>query len=317
MKKLIYLAIPIAFFAFTATASAQLVTNGDFEAPIVDDPADWEIYVGPVEGWNVEWMLGSGDGNPAKLELHRGVSGWLSHDGSAQHAELDTDWQGPGGPSGEAASVKISQEVSTCQGGVYEVSYAWSPRSGHADNQIEVYWGGVLLDTHSGSGVGNPNTVWKVETKSGLNPTGSATLLEFREVGTPDSLGMFLDSVSVVQTNECPPPPPPQGCDCGDVKVKNKNFSFVSNRVSSRADTGDNYAGGADGGNGGNSGAINNNDGSDVESSSTGKGGNGGAAGVGSGGTVITGSAYSRAKTINVVNTNFTRVRTRAPQQPI
>src|SRR3989344_5522333 len=141
MKKLIYLAIPIAFFAFTATASAQLVTNGDFEAP----------------------------------------------------------------------SVKISQEVSTCQGGVYEVSYAWSPRPGHADNQIEVYWGGVLLDTHSGSGVGNPNTVWKVETKSGLNPTGSATLLEFREVGTPDSLGMFLDSVSVVQTNECPPPPPPQG----------------------------------------------------------------------------------------------------------
>jgi len=316
MKKLIYLAIPIAFFAFTATASANLVTNGDFEAPVVGAPQLWDVFVGPVSGWNVEWMPGSGGDTDPKLELHRGVAGWLSQGGSLQHAELDTDWDGPGGVSGnEASSVKISQEITTENQCTYTLKFWFSPRpgTGLAQNALGVMWNGSdVTPTISADGTSNNNTLWTEYTFSVL-ANGSISTLAFEDRGRADSLGTFLDTVSL-ELESCPPPPPPQGCDCGDVKVKNKNFSFISNRVSSRADTGDNSAGGADGGNGGNSGAINNNDGGDVENSSTGNGGNGGAAGVGSGGTVITGNAYSRAKTINVVNTNFTRVRTRAPQ---
>src|SRR3989338_6777550 len=95
-----------------------------------------------------------------------------------------------------------------------------------------------------------------------------------------------------------------------DITVKNSNSAVVVNDVDSKADTGDNYAGGADGGNGGNSGAINNNNGSDVENSSTGNGGNGGAAGADSGGTVVTGNAGSEAGVMNVVNSNDTKVKT-------
>ena len=97
-------------------------------------------------------------------------------------------------------------------------------------------------------------------------------------------------------------------CGCrGEIEVENDNHALVVNHVGSGANTGDNEAKGADGGSGGNGGNINNNDGEEVEDSDTGNGGNGGTAGEG--GLVDTGSAYSRAGSVTIVNTNLTRVR--------
>ena len=305
MKKLIYLAIPIVFFAFTATASANLVTNGDFELPEVTAVQGWEIFPSGTTdlGWNVEWYGGSATYNsvnrpdPALKELHEGVNDWGAYDGD-QYDELDTDWNGhTGNLEGEPASVSIYQDVQTCQGGVYELQYAWSPRPNHQDNQLKVYWNGVEVGSHSGVGGGNTN--WTLETESGLAGAGATTKLEFVEVGTPDSLGMFLDGVSVVQTNECPPPPPPppQGCDCGDVKVKNKNRAFIRNNVSTYSNTGGNTSVG---------GSVKNKvKGNDNE--------NNDANGGGGNASVSTGSANSFSSVVNKVNKNFTKIKINIP----
>lgn len=89
--------------------------------------------------------------------------------------------------------------------------------------------------------------------------------------------------------------------------VVNSNSAFVGNHVSAGANTGGNYAGGADGGDGGDGGDIKNR-GDDVINSSTGRGGNGGDAGVNSGGVVQTGNAGATAGVVNVVNTNDTTI---------
>jgi len=91
----------------------------------------------------------------------------------------------------------------------------------------------------------------------------------------------------------------------GDITVTNNNGAAVVNGVSSSANTGSNFAGGADGGNGGDAGDI---DGGKVKNSNTGNGGAGGDAGAGSGGTVMTGDADSEAGVLNVVNSNATSV---------
>lgn len=182
-----------------------VLVNGGFETPVVTTSQGWNIYASGTEnlGWTVEWM-GSYIGAPAiaNLELHKAGVGeipatWTAFAGS-QYAELDTDWDGPGGGlNNEQASVKIYQDISTC-GQTFTLKYAWSPRPGHADNKLEVWWKGDKIAEHEASGAGNNSTVWTFETKTNLssNPN-SLTRLEFRETGTPDSFGMFLDAVSI------------------------------------------------------------------------------------------------------------------------
>lgn len=184
----------------TWTLGSELVTNGDFESPVVTAPQGWDIYdSGTVGmGWSVEWYDGSTSyggqerPSPAHLELHRGVNGWLPNTGD-QHAELDTDWDGPGGGlNNEPASVNISQVIPT--GDYCQVNFSWSPRPGHSDNQMEVYWEDGLL--YGLSAPGNGNTEW-IDESVILLSSEDMSKLAFVEKGTPDSLGMFLDSVSV------------------------------------------------------------------------------------------------------------------------
>jgi hypothetical protein len=216
MKKIIITAIALLAILMQVTGSAsaqgeELVTNGDFETPIVPSGL-WNIYPSgsPDVGWSVEWYDGSdsfgGMTRPeiANLELHRPNGLWPVYSGS-QYAELDSDWDGPSGTMlGEPASVRIFQVIKTCEGGEYELKYAWSPRINHADNAVEVWWGDEMIASHSGPG--GASTSWTPETIA-LTSSSDSTVLAFVETGTPDSYGMFLDGVSLVQTNECPVKP--------------------------------------------------------------------------------------------------------------
>lgn len=182
----------------------NLVENGDFEYPDVPD-GEWNIFNSSEVGWGIEWYGGSetfdGYNRPEpKLEIHDAVvlNGVTAYSGD-QYAELDTDWDGPGGGlNGEPASVKIYQNLMVDYGGyedylppyTCDLNYAWRPRTG--DSQMEVYWGGNLIASHADSGY-----EWHPEEISDLTLDGSAELA-FIEIGTPDSLGMFLDAVSVV-----------------------------------------------------------------------------------------------------------------------
>lgn len=196
---------PIAAHAVVLPVDGQeLVTNGGFESPDAGTSQGWNIFDSgtPGLGWTVEWFDGSmnfgGQTRPPTplLELHRGVNGW-SHAEGSQHAELDTDWDGPGGSlNGEPASVKIFQELDTSESPYCQIKYSWSPRPGHDDNGLQVKWGGTVVNTHSADGSGNEDTVWTDEVLVVASPS-DLTKLEFIETGAPDSLGMFLDAVSV------------------------------------------------------------------------------------------------------------------------
>jgi len=186
----------------TGIIGPELVVNGGFETPVVTNPAKWDIFPSgtPGLGWTVAWWGGSTSyggytrPSPALKELHRGVNGWLSYSGS-QHAELDSDWGGPNAPpNNEPASVRIYQDLTTSNS-LYELKYAWSPRPGHNNNQMIVKWGGTQIASHSASG--SSNTQWTLQTFS-LQGSAGTTRLEFIETGTADSMGMFLDGVSVI-----------------------------------------------------------------------------------------------------------------------
>ncbi|MBZ9571925.1 DUF642 domain-containing protein [Patescibacteria group bacterium] len=198
MKKII-LAIISATLLFTIQSTlatpTNLVVNGDFETPEVTNSSKWQVFSSDaVPGWTVEWAAEySGAPDPANLELHEGVL-MSAYDGD-QSVEMDTDWSSA---NGEPASVKIYQDIETCVGGEYTLSYAWSPRPRHNNNAMEVYWNGSLVGSHSGSTSG-----WNLETITGLTASGATTRIEFIETGNPDSLGMFLDAVSVEQTKDC------------------------------------------------------------------------------------------------------------------
>jgi hypothetical protein len=123
-------------------------------------------------------------------------------------------------------------------------------------------------------------------------------------IHTNDADAFDVDAVRGDYTDDCPepPPPPPCGCDGDDVVVKNKNKAVVINKVESKSDTGENWAGGSKGGKGGNGGDI----GGGAEGSTTGNGGNGGNGGTG--GTIETGNAHTTAGAVTVANTNITRI---------
>jgi cysteine-rich repeat protein len=189
----------------------ELVSNGGFEEPIVQTSQKWDIFPDgyPNMDWRVDWVStettykNQPRPDTARLELHRGVSGWDAGSGS-QYAELDTDWDGPGGSlNGEPASVRIYQDLSTLPGYKYKVTFKFSPRPGtsEADNQLEFRWDGSIVDTISAAGGS-----WVSWNEYEYEVTASAyiTRIEFRDVGTPNALGTFIDDVSVrCQQPEC------------------------------------------------------------------------------------------------------------------
>lgn len=181
------------------------VVNGGFELP--DVAGRWYAYSSGTTDleWTVEWHDGATTfethtrPESAMLEVHNSI--WPPHEGD-QYVEMDADWSTDPGSntfSGEPASVSISQHIATCPGETYTLEYAWSPRPGHSDNSIEVWWGGSLLTTHTADGSSNTDTSWTPTIHTGLSPTGTSTEIKFIEVGTADSFGMLLDAVSVVE----------------------------------------------------------------------------------------------------------------------
>lgn len=191
----------------------EFIVNGGFESPIVTNSAGWDIYTSLQSGWNTQWTsLTPSSFNSvirpqnALLEIQKGI--WTPAEG-VQYAELDTDWDGPNGSlNGEPASVMIYQDIPTTPGKQYNVIFSFSPRpdTGSTNNILELRWGGNVADTISGAGSGN--TSWVPKSYSFV-ATSTLTRLQFADGGTQDSLGTFLDKVSVKCENQVTP-------RCGD-----------------------------------------------------------------------------------------------------
>jgi len=170
-------------------SSENLVTNGDFEYPVVlDNNGRWELFNSDETDWNILWMDDSLDDIPV-IEFQTS-SLWTPSTGN-QYAELDSH------NSSKKSSTIIDQDIITIPGNKYRLSFAFSPRPGVEDNKLKVEFGSVDM-TYDKSGLGESDTNWEVYEYTIIADSNS-TNLKFSDYSNPDALGTFLDSVSVYE----------------------------------------------------------------------------------------------------------------------
>lgn len=173
----------------------NLIANGSFEEPEVTNSDLWDIFPS-LTGWSLGWMNFDENAPEPSVELHRGVAGWLPALGS-QHVELDGDWYGPS-DSGQGGSTKLWQDLETVPGENYKLKFSFSPRPGteSSENVLGVLWGGSDVSGSPFSASGSENTVW-TEYSLDIVATTTSTRLQFEDRGIENSLGTFLDNVSL------------------------------------------------------------------------------------------------------------------------
>jgi hypothetical protein len=179
----------------------ELILNGGFENPIITHSAHWNIYPDGDDdlAWRVKWVRTEGKQYPPQAELHEvGIAtGWAPAEGN-QYTELDTDFEGPGGPSGEDASVTLYQKLTTVLGSKYTIKFSTSPRPNQPADQNKIGVKAGDLDIVVNEFDGGSTTNWTNHTYTFI-ASGSETIVEFTDLGPGNSFGGFLDAVSVKQ----------------------------------------------------------------------------------------------------------------------
>lgn len=192
----------------------NIIKNGCFEDPDVNTGADWDIYPksNDLPFWEATWVNPNAcvgypeDVQVGQLELQEGILGGPAE--GTQHAELDSDCNGPNGPSGgeELTSVIISQGTKevTSADNEYLITFAYKARPGKnlplSTNGLTVEWNGADVTPE----LKFDKNKWKYAsvTVNGLdmeNGGPGPSVLKFTDTGTPDTFGTFLDDVSVIK----------------------------------------------------------------------------------------------------------------------
>ena len=171
----------IAVLLSPLAANADLIVNGGFEDPDIST-GSFAIFGAGIPGWYVT----TGDG----IEIQDNVAGSPYEGG--QHVELDA-----------RRNSGMAQNVGTSSGTLYELVFAFSARPGVSElsNGIDVFWDGLLLDSITASGAGLNDTSWTIYSFL-LTAGADHTILEFRATGISDSLGGYLDGISLVAVPE-------------------------------------------------------------------------------------------------------------------
>ena len=159
----------------TNDCMGDLVINGSFEEPALqmnswsgfDSILGWERSFGP------------------KIEIQNNVAGSAHH--GDQLCELDSN-----------SATGIYQDLVTVVGQTYVFGFHFSARPGVAliSNRMEALWGGEVVVTVEANGSGQSLTQWQIYEYE-VTATASLTRIEFRDVGQSDSMGSYLDAVSV------------------------------------------------------------------------------------------------------------------------
>jgi hypothetical protein len=173
MKKLLLAALLAASFG-AAHAGPNLVVDGSFEDQ-AQGAGSWSVY-NTINGWTT--VGGSG------IELRNNVAG-AAFDG-VNFVELDS-----------YNNSAMAQTLTTVAGASYDLSFAYSARTGvaAASNLVEVLWNGISVASITADGSGLSGNDWHVFSYA-VTGTGSDTLV-FRAGGTNDSLGGSLDAVGI------------------------------------------------------------------------------------------------------------------------
>ena len=153
----------------------DLVVNGSFEEPVLNNQS-WSSF-DSIVGWQRSFG--------PKIEIQNNVAGSPHH--GEQFCELDSH-----------ASTGLFQDLDTVPGQTYDLAFYFSARPGvHlSSNRMEVFWDGEVVATVEADGAGQSSTQWQLYQYEVI-ATNETTRIEFRDVGQSDSLGSYLDAISV------------------------------------------------------------------------------------------------------------------------
>ncbi len=182
-----FLLLAAAFF-ISAPAAAASIVNGSFEDNVLAD-GTWKIFNSNINNAQHSTTLVNGwSSSPGTLgiEIRNNVAG-QAYAGN-NFVELDTD-----------ANSLAYQGITTTNGQLYNVSFAYSTRpgvTGPSDtNNLSVFWNGGSLGTYGGINASSTTNNWILYTIQVMG-TGS-DVLKFQATGTSDSYGGSLDAVSI------------------------------------------------------------------------------------------------------------------------
>ncbi|WP_216361440.1 choice-of-anchor C family protein [Candidatus Chloroploca asiatica] len=164
-------------FTAVEVSASNLVLNGSFEEP--DVGARWQRFsAGATMG---QWLIGAGDVDLVGLY-------WQAADGK-QSLELAGDRIG-----------SVHQDLATQPGTTYLLSFAMSGNPDRAGlKQMEVYWGGALVDTLTFDTRGQSRTAmgWVVHAYA-VTASSATTRLQFTSLTS--AYGPVIDQVRVEAT---------------------------------------------------------------------------------------------------------------------
>ncbi len=179
-KSILTAIVVLTLSGMTSMAHAQnLVINGDFEANTGLKPNSFGLY-DSIPGWKRDTTK-----LPGLIEIQRENVAGTTPDGT-QFLELDSNH-----PS------YVYQDLTTITGMEYNVSFIYSKRANVADNSFHFFWdneASATAFTLLGNAEANPT--WF--TFSGVfRATGTTTRIAFANNNPDDSLGAYIDGVSV------------------------------------------------------------------------------------------------------------------------
>lgn len=165
----------------------NLIVNGSFEEGHGLGNRNWNTYgEGRIPGWNPDL-----EASNAPIEIQNGrLGGIRAQDGTAK-LELDSHARGPFTES----NAHVYQDVDTNPGETYELSFHYAPRprdGGSGSSDAEVWWNGEKVATLTDETRG-----WREITLNVKGGDGDTTRLEFRAVGKENTLGGYIDNVSL------------------------------------------------------------------------------------------------------------------------
>jgi hypothetical protein len=143
-----------------------LLSNGSFEDPVISSSIGYNV---PVTCWT----------SPAGFEVHRNAWGLPAADGN-QWIELDFYY-----------NTSIYQDIPTVPDQDYIITFAFSDRPGGGASAMRLLWDGIQV-----ARVTSGTTQWDFYSYT-VTATNTTSRVEFAADGASDSVGDWLDAVSI------------------------------------------------------------------------------------------------------------------------
>ncbi|UTW55965.1 PEPxxWA-CTERM sorting domain-containing protein [Kordiimonas sp. SCSIO 12610] len=176
----------------TATAATNFVVNGSFEQNQLAPGQRWGVFQNVSPGWYT--IDGAG------IEIQRSGTVVDAQDGTF-YVELDS--HNFDGASNDGSNTLMGQTLFGLGAGSYELSFYYQARTNNpdSDNGIRAAIGGqeLLIDTIRSAPGGNS---WQRYTLDFVLQTAGDVELTFGAFGRENTLGGFIDNVSVVAVPE-------------------------------------------------------------------------------------------------------------------